>query len=143
VSSDSPNNEASAAAPHKKSAPQTGQKFTYRRTFTVADVEAFTRVTGDVGRHHLQPDAQGRLIVHGLLTATLPTRIGGELDFLAREMQFEFIRPVYTGDEITVDVVCTEVVDEGRTIRLSADCVCRNQLGKEVLKAKTNGVIFK
>jgi acyl dehydratase len=123
--------------------PRPGQKYTYERQFTVEDVELFTRLTGDVGRHHLAPDEKGRLMVHGLLTATLPTRIGGEINYVAREMVFEFIRPVYTGDTITTEVVIRELVDEGKQFRVHGDAVCKNQHGKEVLKCTTNGVIFK
>ena len=131
------------SAPVHRPPPKTGDKLVYERTFTVDEVKAFTAITGDIGAHHLTPDAQGRVMVHGLLTASLPTRFGGELDYLAREMHFEFIRAVFTGDTITTEVVCTEVIEEDRVIRLAADCVCKNQLGKEVMKAKTNGVIRK
>lgn len=123
--------------------PTVGQKLTYERVFTVEEVEAFTRLTGDVGRHHLERDASGRLMVHGLLTATLPTRIGGELDYIARDMSFEFLRPVFTGDTVTTEVVVTDMVDDGKLWRMAADCVARNQDGKEVLKAKTRGIILK
>lgn len=123
--------------------PRPGQVYSYERTFTVEDVELFTRLTGDVGRHHLQPDERGRLMVHGLLTATLPTRIGGEINYVAREMVFEFIRPVFTGDTITTEVTIREITDEDKVYRMSGDAVCRNQHGKEVLKCTTNGVIFK
>lgn len=131
------------SAPALRPPPRVGDKFTYERTFTVEEVQAFVKITGDVGHHHVTPDAQGRVMVHGLLTASLPTRFGGELNYVAREMQFEFIRAVYTGDTITTEVIWTEVVDDDRVIRLSAECVCRNQQGKEVMKAKSNGVIFK
>jgi acyl dehydratase len=131
------------SAPLRRPPPQVGERFIYERVFTVAEVQAFTKITGDVGEHHMEPDAQGRLMVHGLLTASLPTRFGGELNFVAREMFFEFIRAVFTGDTITTEVVCTEAADEDRVIRVSAECICRNQLGKEVMKAKTSGVIFK
>jgi acyl dehydratase len=120
-----------------------GQKFSYDRVFTVADVEAFARLTGDAGRHHVTPDAEGRVMVQGLLTATLPTKFGGDINYLARDMRFEFVRPVYTGDAIVTEVVCTEAVDEDRVVRLSFDVVCKNQHGKEVLKGSTNGVIRK
>jgi 3-hydroxybutyryl-CoA dehydratase len=120
-----------------------GQKFTYDRVFTVEDVEIFTRVTGDAGRHHVTPDADGRVMVQGLLTATLPTKFGGDINYLAREMRFEFVRPVFTGDTIITEVVCTESVDEDRVVRLAFDVVCKNQHGKEVLKGSTNGVIRK
>lgn len=36
---------------------------------------------------------QGRLTVHGLLTATPPTIIGGRLNLIARTMDLEFIAP--------------------------------------------------
>lgn len=120
-----------------------GQKFSYERVFTVADVEIFTRVTGDAGRHHVAPDADGRVMVQGLLTATLPTKFGGDINYLAREMRFTFVRPVFTGEKIVTDVVCTEAVDEDRVVRLAFDVVCRNDAGKEVLKGSTNGVIRK
>lgn len=123
--------------------PRPGQTYSYQRTFTVEDVELFTRVTGDVGRHHLVPDEKGRLMVHGLLTATLPTRIGGEINYVAREMTFEFVRPVHTGDTITTEVVIRQIVDEDKVFRLHGDAVCKNQHGKEVLKCTTHGVIFK
>jgi 3-hydroxybutyryl-CoA dehydratase len=112
------------------------------RTFTIEDVRAFTAISGDRGRHHVEPDAQGRLLVHGLLTATLFTEVGGRLNYLAREMKFEFIRPVHTGDHLRVEMVIDEVEEqEGRT-SLSASAVCKNQHGKEVMKALTNGVIL-
>jgi 3-hydroxybutyryl-CoA dehydratase len=112
------------------------------RTFTLEDVRAFTEVSGDRGRHHLEPDAQGRLLVHGLLTATLFTEIGGRLNYLAREMKFEFIRPVFTGDHLRVVFTIDELdVQEGRTA-LAGSAVCSNQHGKEVMNATTNGVIL-
>ncbi len=120
-----------------------GQRFTYDRVFTVEDVTSFARLSGDAGRHHVVPDADGRVMVHGLLTATLPTKFGGDINFLAREMRFEFVRPVFTGDKIVTEVVCTEAIDEDRAVRLAFDVVCKNQHGKEVLKGSTNGVIRK
>ena len=37
-------------------------------------------------------------MAHGLFTATLPTKIGGDLNFIARELTFQFHRPVFAGD---------------------------------------------
>ncbi len=53
---------------------QVGDIITFERTFTLKDVELFTKISGDEGEHHLTPDEQGRLVVQGLLTATLPTK---------------------------------------------------------------------
>jgi len=54
-----------------------GQRFTWIRTFTDEDVRQFAEVSGDRGAHHVQPGPDGRVMVQGLLTATLPTKIGG------------------------------------------------------------------
>jgi hypothetical protein len=73
----------------------------------VEDVRQFSQLSGDRGVHHVQPDTGGRVMVQGLLTATLPTKIGGDLNFIARDMTFEFLRPVFTGETITTDVTFT------------------------------------
>ena len=54
-----------------------GDTLSRKRTFTDEDIHLFARFSGDEGEHHLEPDESGRLMVHGLLTATLPTKIGG------------------------------------------------------------------
>ena len=51
-----------------------GDKISWQRTFTEEDIKTFARLSGDQGEHHLIPDEQGRLMAHGLLTATLPTK---------------------------------------------------------------------
>ena len=57
-----------------------GQRFSWQRTFTLEDVEAFARVSGDRGTHHLRPDEAGRIMVQGVLTATISNKIGGGPD---------------------------------------------------------------
>jgi 3-hydroxybutyryl-CoA dehydratase len=57
---------------------QVGDVISWRRTFTEEDIRLFASLSGDEGAHHLVADAQGRLMAHGLLTATLPTKIGGD-----------------------------------------------------------------
>ena len=66
------------------------RKITFERTFTREDVALFTEVSKDEGVHHVTPDEQGRFVVQGLLTSTLPTKIGGDYNVLARKMDFEF-----------------------------------------------------
>jgi len=81
-------------------APTVGDTHTVERTFTSADVEAFAEVTRDTQDRHTDPDDEGRRMVHGLLTGSLLTEIGGELAVLARSMDFHFLRPVYTGQTV-------------------------------------------
>ncbi|SFJ69600.1 MaoC family dehydratase [Thermoflavimicrobium dichotomicum] len=121
---------------------QVGDVFTWERTFTEEDVLAFAEFSGDRGRHHLEKDEQGRLVVHGLLTASITTKIGGDLNYVARKFEMEFIRPVFTGDTIRCEVEVTEVVPTEKYLRVKMKSVCRNQHGKEVLIGKSDGVIW-
>ena len=120
-----------------------GDIITFERTFTVRDVELFIEISGDEGIHHLTPDEQGRLVVQGLLTATLPTKVGGDHNVLARTMNFDFLRPVFTGDAIICDVEIEKYErQENNRIAIIASFVCKNQNEKEVLKGDFSGVIL-
>ncbi|MBI4673924.1 MAG: MaoC family dehydratase [Chloroflexi bacterium] len=118
-----------------------GEKIIYQRTFTVEDIELFARVSGDRGTHHVTPDTLGRVMVHGLLTATLPTKIGGDLNYIARDMHFCFERPVYAGDTITCELTATEIQPDGGVIRLASEWVCTNQKGKVVMTGSARGIV--
>jgi 3-hydroxybutyryl-CoA dehydratase len=119
-----------------------GSETRWSRVFTVEDVRSFSEVSGDRGVHHVELDAEGRLMVQGLLTATLPTKLGGDLSYLAREMVFEFLRPVFTGELIECVSRVTKVEKQpGRTYAEFA-ITCTNSAGKDVLRASTKGVIL-
>src|SRR5215813_13448870 len=106
-----------------------GDKLSWRRTFTEEDIQLFARLSGDQGEHHLVPDAQGRLMAHGLLTATLPTKIGGDVNLIAKQMTFRFHRPVFAGDTIECVVTLTSVVPGDGFLSLDTDWRCTNQHG--------------
>lgn len=53
---------------------QVGEIICFERTFTKEDVEVFTKVSGDKGDHHANPDELGRVMVQGMLTATCRQR---------------------------------------------------------------------
>ena len=118
-----------------------GDHISWQRTFTETDIRAFTELSGDAGEHHQQPDAQGRLMAHGLLTATIPTKIGGDMNFIAREMTFQFYRPVFSGDTISCDVTVAELEPAEELTKILTTFVCRNQHGKEVMTGTARGVI--
>ena len=118
-----------------------GDVITWERTFTEDDIRIFGRLSGDEGNHHVLPDEQGRLMAQGLLTATLPTKVGGDLNFIAREMTFEFLRPVFAGDTIQCEVTIGGLEQTDRYTRMSTNWVCRNQHGKEVMTGRGYGVI--
>lgn len=121
---------------------EAGATFTYRRTFTEGDVTLFCGVTGDFNPYHqddtfVEQSWFGRRIIPGLLTGSMITHMGGMIGFLAREMTFQFIAPVYIGDTITCIITMTEK-DETRRIFL-AEAVYLNQEGQEVLRSTFNG----
>ncbi|MGQ0760845.1 MAG: FAS1-like dehydratase domain-containing protein [Acidobacteriota bacterium] len=118
-----------------------GDTISWTRSFTEDDIRLFNRVSGDEGVHHVTPDEQGRLMVHGLLTATIPTRIGGDMNFIAREMKFQFYRPVFAGDTITCACIVVEFEPTERYTNVRTEFVCRNQDGKEVMTGHAIGVV--
>ena len=118
-----------------------GDTLSWRRTFTEEDITLFAKLSGDEGEHHLVPDEQGRLMAHGLLTATLPTKIGGDLNLIAREMVFRFHRPVFAGDTIDCVVTMTKADPADGYVNVSSDWTCTNQHGKEVMTGGGSGII--
>lgn len=120
---------------------KTGDKISWSRTFTEQDIRQFASLSGDAGEHHLVPDGQGRLMAHGLLTATLPTKIGGDINLIAKEMKFEFHRPVFAGDTILCEVTITDLEEGEEYARLSSDWKCVNQHGKVVMTGEGKGIV--
>jgi 3-hydroxybutyryl-CoA dehydratase len=119
---------------------QVGDVTVWERTFTVEDVRLFGQLSGDQGIHHVEPDEQGRLMVQGLLTATLPTKLGGDMNYIARELVFEFLRPVFTGNTIRCESTITHLEKADGHTKMAAEWVCRNQQGKEVMTGHTHGI---
>jgi len=120
---------------------EVGQKASYERTFTEEDVRVFAEISGDRGVHHMQPDSKGRIMVQGLLTATVPTKLGGDMNYIAREMQFQFVRPVFVGDTVKCEAVVTRVEEAEGRFDVAIDITCRNQDGQAVLLGTSQGVI--
>jgi 3-hydroxybutyryl-CoA dehydratase len=119
-----------------------GQTFTFRRTFTDGDVALFCGVTGDYNPYHqdaafARESWYGRTTVPGLLTGSMLTHIGGLLGFLATEMSFEYVAPVYVGDTITCTVTVLEKDEPRRRVECGVDFV--NGEGAQVLRARFAG----
>jgi 3-hydroxybutyryl-CoA dehydratase len=120
-----------------------GDRLSWERTFTLEEILLFARFSGDTGEHHMRPDERGRHMAHGLLTATLPTKIGGDINFIARDMHFHFTRPVYAGDTIRCEVEIVELEETEDLYQLSSRWTCTNQHGKEVMTGEAAGVVRK
>ena len=120
--------------------PAVGQRGTWTRTFTEADVEAFAKLTGDRNPLHFDPDfatrtRAGALIVQGGLTTGLFNALVAEVlpgpgsVFLSQEWVFP--APVYIGDTVTAEAeVLSARADKPIT---TLRCVARRADGTEVL----------
>lgn len=104
--------------------PREGDAHVVERSFTTEEVRRFADLSGDDQPRHTELDAEGRLLVHGLLTATLPTDVGGTLGVLGRSFAFEFRRPVYTGQTVRCECVVESVEERGDRYDISVDVTC-------------------
>lgn len=129
------------SSPPVAATPALGDRRTIVHTFTVDEVRTYAEISGDRGVQHLVPDPEGRLMVHGLLLGTLPTVVGGSLNFLAREMTFEFLRPVWTGEEVRCDVELTHWEESGDRVRVSAEWTCRTAGDVTVMRGRASGIV--
>ena len=118
-----------------------GAKSRWMRVISAEDIARFAELSGDRGRHHLVGDASGRLLAHGLLTATLPTKLGGDVDFVARTMTFEFLKPVYAGDALTCDGVVESAAVQSSRFKIRFAFEVRNQSGELVLRGASSGSV--
>jgi acyl dehydratase len=133
-----------------------GETYTHERTFTVADVRQFADVTGDTQDRHTEPDEGGRVLVQGLLTGSLLTKIGGDLEVLATRMEFYFRRPVYSGDTVRCEWTNERIENRPDGQHVEAAVVCRRTdgddgaggsdgdepEGEEVLRATVEGIVY-
>jgi acyl dehydratase len=126
----------------RKESIKPGAVFVKERTYSRDEVRDFAGISRDDGVHHRQEDAQGRLMVHGLLTVALATEIGGDLDYIAGQMVLNFVRPVFTGDTVRCEVRIDSVVEEPGRLLLEMTVTARNQHGKDVLNGTSRGVIL-
>jgi len=121
---------------------QVGQRFTWRRSITDEDIAATIRLTGDQGGYHVDEAFARRagfrtIIAPGLLQGSLGTKLGGDLNFLAREMTFQFLKPVYAGDDLEVAIEVTAV--ERDKNRLTFTGQVTNQAAEQVVTFKVTG----
>ena len=120
---------------------QTGDRVSLRRRLDEEDVEAFARLTGDRNPLHLDrlfaaEAGFERPVVHGMLVAGfVSTLVGMHLPgpgALWAEQRFRWKRPVFVGDEVTVEVEVTHKSKGARTLQLAVQAF--NQKGELVLE---------
>lgn len=104
----------------------------YRGVFSVSDqkVRAYAEITGDFNPIHLDDDfakntSFGKRIAHGMLTASFISKVLGQ-DFPGEgtiyiTQKVRFRRPVFVGDEVTVEVEVLEKNVEKKRLLLRTD----------------------
>ena len=120
-----------------------GDTFIVTRRFTEKDMTAFADITRDYNPIHLenrfvQAKSFNDRICHGLLVGSILTEIGGQIGWLASEMNFRFKLPVYFGDTIECSFTITEINEFNRA---RAAAIYRNQHGAVVLEADLAGIL--
>lgn len=120
-----------------------GQKATWTKTITEADVYAFAGITGDFNPLHVDREyaARGRFgerISHGMLTAGLISAVlGMRLPgpggiFLSQSLKF--LKPVRFGDTITAEAEVLSYRADRRI--LTVRTACTNQRGETVIEGE-------
>jgi len=118
-----------------------GDTFTTSRTFTEQQVMDFAKITRDYNPVHfderfVKAMKFNRKICHGLLVGSMLTEIGGQLGWLATEMDFKFQKAVYFGDTIKLELTVIDINENGLA---TSEAVFTNQDGATVLEAVIKG----
>ena len=119
-----------------------GMEASLARTVSVADILAFSEVTGDKNLVHLDPEFAAKTIfkgpiAHGMLTASYISAVfGSELPgpgaiYVSQTLNFR--APVRAGDRVVAKVRVVELYPAKRRARF--ECVCTVD-GKPVLEGE-------
>jgi 3-hydroxybutyryl-CoA dehydratase len=121
---------------------QIGERVSFGKTITEADVFAFAGITADFNPIHVNAEFAknsffGKRVAHGMLTASLInqtlTNLGG-LGTIHLTQAVKFLAPVFIGDSVTV---VSEVADKDPAKnRLTVKSSVTNQEGKTVLEGE-------
>jgi 3-hydroxybutyryl-CoA dehydratase len=116
-----------------------GRQRVLERKMTVADVDAFAHLSGDLNPLHMNEEFAartpfGRRVVHGLFTGALISTVHTQLTgpgFVYVGQELRFMGPVFIGDTVQVEVTVVEKKPAKRILIL--DTIVRNQRGDKVL----------
>jgi 3-hydroxybutyryl-CoA dehydratase len=110
---------------------QIGERASFTKTVTEADVTTFAGLIGDFNPIHVDAEYArksrfGDRVAHGMFTAGLISAVlGSKLPgpgSVYLSQQIEFLAPVYIGDTITAAVEVTAWRADKRIITLKTDC---------------------
>lgn len=120
-----------------------GERASFAKTVTEADVTGFAGLIGDIDPIHVDAEYArrsrfGQRVAHGMLTGGLISAVlGNKLPgpgSICLSQQLEFLAPVHIGDTITAIVEVANWQPDKRIITLKTDCY--NQDDKQVVTGK-------
>lgn len=118
-----------------------GQRASYSKTISEADISRFVELTGDDNPLHVDENFAastffGSRVAHGMLAASLLSTVVGTLlpgtGAIYRSQTLEFLRPTRVGDTLTVWMEVTSIDPEGEVIELATGV--DNQEGERVIE---------
>lgn len=120
---------------------EVGQRASFSKTITEADIALFVGVTGDVNPLHVDEEFAtstffGSRVAHGVLAGSLISTIVGTrlpgTGAIYRAQSFEFLRPTRIGDTLTawVEVTAIDAAEEVIELATGVD----NQRGESVVR---------
>ena len=117
-----------------------GQKASFTKEVTEADIQAFANVSGDNNPVHLDPEFAaehtpfGGCIAHGILSASYISTVVGTIlpgpGAIYVNQSLKFRAPVKAGDVVTAEVEITDLIEKKGFAQFSTRCLVD---GKEVL----------
>jgi 3-hydroxybutyryl-CoA dehydratase len=120
-----------------------GDRATFSKTITDADLLLFAAVSGDTYELHVdeayaKTTRFGRRIAHGMLTASLLSTVNGALlqrpGGISVSQTLHWLLPVFPGDTLTATSEVVEIIPERRRLRCKTTVV--NQRGEIVLEGE-------
>ena len=119
-----------------------GQKASFSKTITEADVVLYAGLTGDFNRIHVDAEYArttrfGERIAHGLLVAGLVQPALSEITTpggVSLHYEFDMRAPVRLGDTITAEAEVVHIRKDKPIVTLATRCV--NQRGEVVIEGK-------
>jgi len=118
-----------------------GDEVTYARLITREDILKFADISHDRGFHHI--NLESRLLAHGLLIASLPTKLGGDMNYIAQTMEFQFLKPVYEGEMITCIGKIEKIREQERRFKTELSFRCTKETGEIIMTGYSKGFIWK
>lgn len=119
---------------------QIGEKATFSKTITEADINNFAGITGDFNPIHVNQEFASKTmfkkrIAHGMLTgAFISTVLGTTLpgmNTIYVSQEFKFVAPAFIGDTLTATCEVIDKRDDKNFITMKTTVT--NQNGKEVV----------